>query len=439
MIYSATGSGDLMKSKYRDWRLGDLLMDLGLLTETEVESALRIAQNTGMPLGSVLLVSGQLTKEELRAVIQAQSMLKDKLVDEDKLMWAMGHLKDQPLGLEGALRRINWHRDSTIQTNKLGELLLAAKVLSHLQLAKGLVHNRNSLQPLGKTLVLLGALSPRALKHALVIQERIRKGELSRSQGVKLLEEVCAKNKLHVDAMNTKEFQKRKEEYTRLGDLLIEAGWLREEEFSIAMEFSASKARFIGEILLECGFLTKEKLDAALDIQRLLSMNLIEKPQAISSLRSMEGSTTVWEALDKNISQQAKQRLMGSEAIAALSQHMTGLDLEDNSQIDDQTEEQEETSKKVVNARSLKNSKAKMPPHIDKKKLREVVEQLYLDVLNGVLDVEQAMIVLNICLTEGCTVSDAIAKLGWTVAARPFRSHDIKLSDDDLIEWLTSE
>ncbi|MFX6015255.1 hypothetical protein ABTE82_19420, partial [Acinetobacter baumannii] len=78
-----------------------------------------------MPLGTVLLANGLLTKEELRAVIQAQSLLKDKLVDEEALRRAMPHLKLQPLGIEGALRRIKWHRDSGMQSNRLGELLLA--------------------------------------------------------------------------------------------------------------------------------------------------------------------------------------------------------------------------------------------------------------------------------------------------------------------------
>ncbi|MFX4971205.1 hypothetical protein ABTB72_19695, partial [Acinetobacter baumannii] len=60
-----------------------------MLTDVELETSLRTSKRTSMPLGTVLLANGLLTKEELRAVIQAQSLLKDKLVDEEALRRAM--------------------------------------------------------------------------------------------------------------------------------------------------------------------------------------------------------------------------------------------------------------------------------------------------------------------------------------------------------------
>jgi hypothetical protein len=76
---------------------------------------------------------------------------------------------------------------------------------------------------------------------------------------------------------------------------------------------------------------------------------------------------------------------------------------------------------------------------IDRERIKKVTDHLHFDVLNGTLDVEQAMIVLNICLKDDCSVADAIAKMGWTVGVRPFREHEISYSDSDLIDWLTQE
>jgi hypothetical protein len=563
----------MKKGKTKDWRLGTILTELSLLSPDELEFALKMTRSTGMPLGSVLLVTGALTKEELRAMIQAQSMLKDQLVDESELLSAMPLLKEQQsLGLEGALRRIKWHRDINMPTNKLGELLVSAKLLSQLDLAKGLAHNRNSLQPLGRTLVLIGALSPRALQHALVIQERIRKGELSREQGVTFLRDVCARNETK-DSHNkaTKHNSApAAADMTRLGDLLVEAGLVKEDEFSQAMDVSAYKSQLIGEILIECKLLSRARLQAALELQRLVGMGLVGRAQAIATLKAVTDDTDVSKILEKNIAEETKKRLLASEALTALASQLTGMQLENPrmasakeeptsakasvtggpgvseskaaggikeapgavpaqanpevSKVDGKEARNEtatDTSKDVAlvgteppakprardNRKGGKNNRKEtnrsnkddeatkavvdVPPAVDvsieaapeksdgqttgtapadaaiskdtgtgndagavkpapipgarqqhgfdRERIRKVTEHLHFDVLNGTLDVEQAMIVLNICLKDNCSVAEAIAKMGWTVGVRPFREHEINYSDSDLIDWLTQE
>ncbi|HEY9758694.1 MAG TPA: hypothetical protein V6C97_26240 [Oculatellaceae cyanobacterium] len=453
----------MKKVKKSDWRLGTILTELSLLSPEELEVALMMTRSTGMPLGSVLLVTGALTREELRAMIQAQSMLKDKLVDEDKLLAAVPLLKDQKsLGLEGALRRIKWHRDSKAPSNKLGQLLVSAQLISQLELAKGLAHNRNSLQPLGRTLVLIGALSPRALQHALRVQERIRKGELTRPQGVTLLRQVCARNGLKVGA-KTSTPQGKEKDAMRLGDLLVEAGLVKEEDFCEAMEISAYKSKLIGEILVESRLLSKPRLQAALELQRLLSMGLVQRNQAIAALSSVDDNTSVAEVLEKNIVEDSKKRLLASEALTTLAAQLTGLKLDDlklegrerartqgtgtvgkfgkgtGSESADGNFSGDGDSRSKSGADSGGDSDVDGAIRKEEQRLRTVAEHLYLDVLNGALDVEQAMIVLNICLKDDCTVPQAVAKMGWTVGARPFKESEINYSESDLIDWLTQE
>ena len=432
----------MKKVKKSDWRLGTILTELSLLSPEELEVALMMTRSTGMPLGSVLLATGALTREELRAMIEAQSMLKDQLVDQDKLLAAVPLLKDQKsLGLEGALRRIKWHRDSKAPSNKLGQLLVSAQLISQLDLAKGLAHNRNSLQPLGRTLVLTGALSPRALQHALRVQERIRKGELTRAQGVTLLRQVCARNGLKVGAKSSSASDKDKDAL-RLGDLLVEAGLVKEEDFCEAMEISAYKSKLIGEILVESRLLTKHRLGAALELQRLISMGLVQRNQAIAALRGVDDNTNVASVLEKNIIEDGKKRLLASEALTTLAAQLTGLQLDD---LKLEGREKAKAAGKGRKGRAAGDAAAEAESDADaaygkeERRLRKVAEHLYLDVLNGTLDVEQAMIVLNVCLKDECTVAEAVAKMGWTVGARPFKESEINYSESDLIDWLTQE
>jgi hypothetical protein len=599
----------MKKGKNKDWRLGTILTELSLLSADELEFALKMTRSTGMPLGSVLLVTGAISKEELRAMIQAQSMLKDQLVDENDLLSAMPLLKgQQSLGLDGALRRIKWHRDTKVPTNKLGELLVSAKLLSQLDLAKGLAHNRSSLQPLGRTLVLIGALSPRALQHALIIQERIRRGELSREQGITFLRDVCARNELKGEHNKSAKHNTAPAaaDMTRLGDLLVEAGLVKEDEFSHAMDVSAYKSQLIGEILIECKLLSRARLQAALELQRLVGLGLVGRAQAIATLKAVTDDTDVSKVLEKNIAEETKKRLLASEALTALASQLTGMQLEnprtsaskeaaalnqnvaasshaelesksfsvdadkEAGKVESKVEGQEaskvegredgkEAGKGAVDeaiedgtretirnqdkeaasdaaltgtnvsarsggrdrrkknkkdsSKSTKEDKANLAPDAvshgessagtnnsvssrsegttdgiaihstdktadkgtdqrlvnvsgvegiessgdvgkaavpsntssgkqsgpERERIKRITEHLHFDVLNGTLDVEQAMIVLNICLKDSCSVAQAIAKMGWTVGVRPFRESEINYSDSDLIDWLTQE
>ena len=182
-------------SNCEDYRLGSVLKLLFLIPEQEIELALSISHDTGMPLGSVLIAQGKLKSHELRISIHAQSLLKDSLVDTDEINLAVRHLKEQPLGIEGALNMIGWYRNLEQPSNRLGELLIKAGVLTPLQLTKALAQQRSTLEPLGQALTRLSFISKKAVMKVLSIQEVIRSGLLDRVNGVELIQHVCSKYK----------------------------------------------------------------------------------------------------------------------------------------------------------------------------------------------------------------------------------------------------
>ena len=378
-----------LKGLHLDRRLGTILKKLSLLDDAQLEQALKAASRTAMPLGTVLLASGVLTKEELRAVLQAQSLLKDKLLDEEALLLAMPYLKNQPMGLEGALKRIKWSRDRSKQSNRLGELLLAAKVISQLQLAKGLAHHRNSLQPLGHILALLGGISERSINFALEIQEKIRTGLMTRKEGIDEIKQSC-------NAFNDPHQLRTVEptEPTRLGDLLIDSGLLKEDEVRFALDVSERKSKLIGEVFVELGILSKAQVTAVLDVQRLLRCGLIVRRQAISTLQSMDKPTNLIKALEKTLAEEIDKRNGDGEALNALTAHMD-------------------------------------------KRIRGIVHRLYDDVLNGSLNFEQAMLILNLCIKDDCTVPEAVAMTSWTINVHPGIASKTT-GESELTGWLTA-
>ena len=63
-----------------DLRLGTILSPFGLLQEHEFDRALKVANETRLPVGKVLVMFEQITDNTLKAVIDAQWMLKDGLI-----------------------------------------------------------------------------------------------------------------------------------------------------------------------------------------------------------------------------------------------------------------------------------------------------------------------------------------------------------------------
>ena len=108
-----------------DLRLGNLLSQFGLLDEPEVEKALGVATETGLPVGKVLVMLERISNPTLKAVLEAQWMLKDDLLTLDQAVKAMDLVKRNGWNFSDALVAIDVDAYAT-KGARLGELLVAA-------------------------------------------------------------------------------------------------------------------------------------------------------------------------------------------------------------------------------------------------------------------------------------------------------------------------
>jgi hypothetical protein len=79
---------DLIKSKPTS-RFGDLLVDAGIVTKSQLEDALARAESTNLPLGQILTMSGLVSNELLFLVTDMQNAIREKAVDRDKAILAL--------------------------------------------------------------------------------------------------------------------------------------------------------------------------------------------------------------------------------------------------------------------------------------------------------------------------------------------------------------
>lgn len=168
----------------RNIKIGDLLCEVGILTTGDLTEAIQIAKRMGVPIGRVLVMSGCVAEATLQAALEAQSMIRDNLVDLETALKAMDIVNKQKKSFKEALDNCNWtpRRDSA--GNKLGDLLIDSSIVTPQQLEKALESSFQSGMPLGGTLVLQGVLSAQLLPTLLHVQEKVRDEKMTRDEAV---------------------------------------------------------------------------------------------------------------------------------------------------------------------------------------------------------------------------------------------------------------
>jgi hypothetical protein len=149
----------------------------------DLQEAISIAQDTGQMIGKVLIMSGFITKEDLAAAVEAQSMVRDGMLEAELAILGLSTCSREHILLEQALDQLGWHPQNK-PTAKLGELLIASGNITIEHLTKALDEMRESVRPLGSLLVEWDVISRDILQDALAIQCEIRDGKISKPDGV---------------------------------------------------------------------------------------------------------------------------------------------------------------------------------------------------------------------------------------------------------------
>lgn len=170
-------------------KIGELLIGVGIMTTGDLTEAIQISKRMGVPIGRVLVMSGCVSETNLQRALEMQSLIKDGLVDVDTAIKALRDAFKKNCEIQEALKEYNWTPQKDVASNKLGDLLVDAAIVSRNQLDKALEASFQAGMPLGGTLVLQGVLSPQLLPTVLHIQEQIRDGKMTRLDAVTSLKQ----------------------------------------------------------------------------------------------------------------------------------------------------------------------------------------------------------------------------------------------------------
>lgn len=269
-------------------RLGELLLSSSVLTAGELEHAVELSSETGLPMGRVLVMCGYITERELEAAVKAQSLVKDGALTGEKAREAIQLMSKKGMDFERCLKSVGFTRETVEPTFRLGELLVEAHILTKSQLKDVLRTSQETGLPVGRVLVLTGVISEEMLSAALTAQVLVRDNKISPEQAVQALSSSRFRRvNIEVSLMDLGFYKPPPRQRVRIGELLVLSGLVNETDLMTALELGLIREAPVGQMLVEGGFISRRILDTALKLQEIVSSHSLSALKASEALRQV--------------------------------------------------------------------------------------------------------------------------------------------------------
>lgn len=171
---------------------------------------------------------------------------------------------------------------------RVGDILISAGMLT-----SELMNNRADTskllgQPLGQTLIQEGDVTRYQLMCVVQLQSLISDGALSLDLAVSAMKKVHEDECFLEDALKGLGFVEDRLWKTRLGDLLVEAGIINEQQLKTALDTAFRDCTPLGQTFLRAGFVTPIIIGKTLALQKRIRAKEISREDAVSELRMLK-------------------------------------------------------------------------------------------------------------------------------------------------------
>lgn len=271
-------------------RLGELLIQADILQEEELQHAVELSGETGLPLGRVFVMCGYISDKELEAAVKVQYLVKEGHLDLNLGIQALAKQNKDGTNFDLCLKQLGFEKEVGQPTARLGELLLEAEIIVEAQLEDALKTSQETGLPLGRILVLTGGISEEILSAALTAQVLVRDEKISRDQAIQALKSSRFRRvNIEVSLMDLGFYRPPPRQRVRIGELLVLSGLVNEPDLMTALEMGLIREVPVGQMLIEGGFISKRILDSALKLQEIVSSHSLSALKAAEALRQVSG------------------------------------------------------------------------------------------------------------------------------------------------------
>lgn len=269
-------------------KVGDLLVESGLLSKEELQEGMDLSASLGLPIGKTMVMSGVLREKTVRAAVLLQSMLKDGLLKREMALKALSRSDTEGVPIEECLLDLGWRPLSDSLANKVGDLLVEAGVMSKGDLRDALEQVNTMGLSLGRVLVLTGKAKAAVVWCALNTQMFLRENKIDRKQALSVIRAVHERQTSFEQWLRVQGLAELSpESRIKLGELLVLSGMVAEEDILGAVEESVLKETTLGEVLVQQALISRERLTDALKLQEMTDNKSLTPLQAVDALRTI--------------------------------------------------------------------------------------------------------------------------------------------------------
>lgn len=154
-------------------RLSQILRESKVINEQDLDSAIEASLSSGLPLGRVLVIRNVVPEAIAYAALSAQMYIKEGKITSQKAIEALRLTVQKQLSLDSALKELGYMPTSRMEPFRLGELLVAADLVSEIDLLSAVEKRLGEDLPIGQILLRHNLITNGLLQKALKLQDLV--------------------------------------------------------------------------------------------------------------------------------------------------------------------------------------------------------------------------------------------------------------------------
>jgi hypothetical protein len=392
-------------------RIGELLMDAGIVASEYIKNALQNFEQRGLPIGKVLVMSGYLTEQQLRTALEVQSLINDGLLPVDVAINVLQIAHRDKVPLAEAFQNSGFVQPEDQQTNKLGQLLVGAGIVNAKDLEEALQTNIRTGLPLGHIFCFRGGVSQSLIWTGLLAQQLIRKGMISREMAIQALKDAREREVVLEKLPVNRGYQRQPMKPTpKMGELMMQAFLINETQLNDALHRTLLTRRFTGEVLVDQSMTKPYMIAAVIDLQEMMDNGTLTQALAKEALVIMRANDV---PLRVAVAEVGAYKPRANKAVKLLelltssgSVALTGLPNE----VQECVQVNYNQARQMVKL-LLENKLA------TEEMIYGGLRCVYL-IDENILDMQKAIMALDFASRANLSVDDALLELGWTLRTR---------------------
>ncbi len=255
-----------------------------MVTPQQLDAGLLQCQNSGLPLGRVLVSMGSMSEQLLSAALNAQILIRDSKIGREQAIAGLKACRERQITIEQSLTESGLQLP-TLESVRLAELLVMANLLDQDKLMSAVELGLVEEKPIGQVLVELGCVTDPLLEAALTVQRMVAEGKVKKSAAGKIVSLVQAEGLTVEQAIKKSEPPPEPPlQALPLYQFLQLSGIITAKDIEEALKQGSRSTELMGRMLMLTGAINAEILECSIRLNDMVSQGILKAEQAILAM-----------------------------------------------------------------------------------------------------------------------------------------------------------